>query len=127
MDILIDSQSFIWFFENNSRLPFSVKIFMEGTNNLVVSIASFWEIAIKASLGKLVIPENIAGLMDKALFKGFRILPIERNHLITLSTLELIHRDPFDRIIIAQAITENMPVVSSDDIFQQYPIHRIWK
>ena len=57
----------------------------------------------------------------------YKILPIEREHLIALSTLDLIHRDPFDRIIIAQAIAENMPIVSSDEIFQQYPVNCIWK
>ena len=127
MDVLIDTQAFIWFFENNSRLPSSVRLFMEQSNNLVVSIASFWEISIKASLKKILIPENIAGLMDNALSNGFKILPIEREHLITLSTLDLIHRDPFDRIVIAQAITENMPIVSSDSVFQQYPVNYVWK
>ena len=127
MDVLIDTQSFIWFFEGSLRLPASVRLFMEKSDSLIVSIASFWEITIKTSLGKLVVPENIAGLMDKALSKGFEILPIQREHLITLATLDLIHRDPFDRIIIAQAIAENIPLVSSDDIFQQYPVNRIWK
>ena len=127
MEVLIDTQSFIWFFENNPRLPVSVRLFMERSDSLVVSIASFWEITIKASLGKLVIPENIAGMIDKALVNGFKILPIEREHLIALSTLDLIHRDPFDRIIIAQAIAENMPIVSSDDVFQQYPVNCVWK
>ena len=126
MAVLIDTQAFIWFFENNLRLPSSMRLFMEKSNSLVVSVASFWEITIKAGLGKLVIPENIAGLMDKALFKGFKILPIEREHLIVLSTLDLIHRDPFDRIIIAQAIAENIPLVSSDDVFRQYPVNCIW-
>jgi len=127
MDVLVDTQSFIWFFENNSRLPSSVKIYMEKSNNLVVSIASFWEITIKTSIGKLIIPENIAGVIDKTLEKGFKILPIECNHLITLSSLDLIHRDPFDRIIIAQAIAENIPLVSSDPVFQRYPVNCIWK
>ena len=127
MKILIDTQSFIWFFEDNPRLPASVRLFMESENNLAVSIASFWEIAIKTSLGKLSVPENISGLMDKALSNGFQILPIEREHLIVLSTLEFIHRDPFDRIIIAQAIAENMPLVSSDDVFKQYPVNRVWE
>jgi len=127
MDVLIDTQSFIWFFEDNPRLPSSVKLFMKRSNSLVVSMASFWEITIKTSLGKLTIYEDIAGVMDKALSKGFKILPIEREHLIVLSTLDLIHRDPFDRIIIAQAIAENMPLVSSDNIFQQYPVNYIWK
>jgi PIN domain nuclease of toxin-antitoxin system len=127
MDVLIDTQSFIWFFENNPRLPSSVKTLMERSSGLVVSIASFWEITIKTSLGKLVIPENIAGVIDKSLSKGFKILPIEREHLIVLSTLDLIHRDPFDRIIISQAIAENMPLVSSDDVFKQYPVNCVWK
>ena len=127
MRALIDTQSFIWFFENNPNLPASVRLFMENRSSLVVSIASFWEITIKTSLGKLTVPESISGLMDKALSKGFKILPIEREHLIVLSTLDLIHRDPFDRIIIAQAIAENMPVISSDDIFKQYPVNCIWK
>ena len=127
MAVLIDTQSFIWFFEENSRLPASIKLFMERSNSLVVSIASFWEITIKTTLGKLTVPEGVSGLIDKALSKGFKILPIEREHLIVLSTLDLIHRDPFDRIIIAQAIAENMPLVSSDDVFQQYPVKCVWK
>jgi PIN domain nuclease of toxin-antitoxin system len=126
MKVLIDTQSFIWFFEDNQRLPASVKFFMESSS-LVVSIASFWEITIKTSLGKLAVPEGISGLIDKSLSKVFTILPIEREHLTVLSTLDLIHRDPFDRIIISQAIAENMPLVSSDEIFKQYPVNCIWK
>ena len=127
MNVLVDTQSFIWFFENSSRLPVPIRLFMERSDNLVVSMASFWEITIKTSLGKLVIPEDITGVMDKALLNGFKILPIEREHLITLSALKLIHRDPFDRIIIAQAIAENMSLVSSDNIFQQYPVNCVWE
>ena len=126
MNVLIDTQAFIWFFEDNPRLPASLKQYMERSSGLVISIASFWEITIKTSLGKLDIDGSIADVIDKALSKGFKILPIEREHLITLSTLELIHRDPFDRIIIAQAIAENMPLVSSDSIFQQYPVNSVW-
>ena len=103
MNMLIDTQSFIWFVENDSRLPRNIKLLMENSNSLTISIASFWEITIKASLGKLVIAENIADVMDKALLNGFKILPIEREHLTALSNLDFIHRDPFDRIIIAQA------------------------
>jgi PIN domain nuclease of toxin-antitoxin system len=127
MDALIDTQSFILFFEDNPRLPVSIRLFMERKSRLVISIASFWEIAIKINLGKLSVPEGIAGLMDKAFFIGFKILPIEREHLIILSTLEFIHRDPFDRIIISQAIAENMPLVSSDNVFKQYPVNCVWE
>ena len=127
MDVLIDTQALIWFCEDNPCLPISVRSFMEKGDNLVVSMVSFWEITIKASLGKLTICENIADVIDNALSKGFKILPIEREHLIALSTLDFIHRDPFDRIIIAQAMAENMPIVSSDDVFQQYPVNCVWK
>jgi PIN domain nuclease of toxin-antitoxin system len=127
MEAIIDTQSFIWFFEDNQRLPTLVRLFLESRNRLVVSIASFWEITIKASIGKLVVPEGISVLMDKASSKGFKLLPIERDHLIVLSKLEMIHREPFDRIIIAQAIAESIPLVSSDDIFKKYPVNCIWK
>ena len=127
MNDLIDTQALIWFCEDNPCLPSSVKQYMERSNGLLVSIVSFWEITIKTNLGKLVIDGNIADVMDRALSRGFKILSIEREHLIVLSTLELIHRDPFDRIIIAQAIAENMPLISSDDIFKQYPVNCIWK
>ena len=127
MNVLIDTQTLIWFCEDNSHLPVSVKVYMERSNGLVVSMASFWEITIKTSLGKLTTAGNIADVMDKALSKGFKILQIEREHLIVLSDLDLIHRDPFDRIIIAQAIAENIPLISSDDIFKQYPVNCIWK
>jgi len=126
MAVLIDTQTLIWFCENHPYLPTPVRLYMERSNGLVVSIASFWEITIKTSLKKLATAGNIAEVMDRALFKGFKILPIEREHLIVLSTLDLIHRDPFDRIIIAQAIAENIPLVSSDDVFRQYPVNCIW-
>ena len=125
--MLIDTQSFIWFVENNPRLPLAVKVVMEESTKLALSIVSLWEITIKISLSKLVMSGDIATTIDKALANGFEILPVERNHLITLSTLDFIHRDPFDRLIISQAIAENVPVVSCDSIFQQYPVNVIWQ
>lgn len=127
MNVLIDTQALIWFCEDNPCLPVSIKRYMERSSGLVVSMASFWEITIKVSLGKLIIDGTIADVINNALSKGFKILSIEREHLIVLSTLDLIHRDPFDRIIIAQAIAENMPLISSDDVFKQYPVNYIWK
>jgi PIN domain nuclease of toxin-antitoxin system len=127
MKLLIDTQSFIWFFEADEHLPVRVRTMMEDAgNHLVVSIASFWEITIKMSLQKLKLSGNIEMLMNKAFTNGFEILPIEPAHLITLSTLDFHHRDPFDRIIIAQAITENINVISSDGIFGLYPVKQLW-
>jgi len=125
--MLIDTQSFIWFVENNPRLPVKVKVMMEQSDKLTLSIVSLWELTIKVSLGKLTLSGDIETIIDNALANGFEILPIKRNHLITLSTLDFIHRDPFDRLIISQAIAETIPVVSSDDIFQKYPVNWIWQ
>jgi PIN domain nuclease of toxin-antitoxin system len=123
MRLLIDTQSFIWFFEADNRLPFSVQSVMKDTgNSLAISIVSFWEITIKVSLQKLRLSENIETLINKSISYGFEILPVKPAHLITLSTLDFFHKDPFDRMIIAQAINENMSVVSSDSIFKLYPV-----
>lgn len=127
MRFLVDTQSFIWFAEADPKLPAPVADLMERSDSrLVISIASLWEMTIKMSLGKLALSGDIAVMIDKTISNGFTILPIEPKHLITLSTLEFFHRDPFDRIIIAQSISENMPLISSDDVFNQYPVERIW-
>lgn len=126
-NLLIDTQSFIWFVEDNKQLPATVRALMnDGRHQLTISIACLWEIAIKVSLSKLVLSTDIATMMNEAQANGFEFLPILPAHLITLSTLDFIHRDPFDRIMIAQAITENLPVVTSDDVFEQYPVKRLW-
>jgi PIN domain nuclease of toxin-antitoxin system len=125
-NLLIDTQSFIWFVENDPKLPVSVRDVMEGNqNNLFISIASLWEIVIKSSLGKLSVQKNIPEMINNVTQSGFSILQIVPQHLATLHSLEYIHRDPFDRIIISQAITENMPVVSSDKLFSKYQINVI--
>jgi PIN domain nuclease of toxin-antitoxin system len=99
---------------------------MEDQNShLIVSIASLWEIAIKTSIKKLALSVEFSMFIEKIHQNGFEILPIECPHLITLTTLDFPHRDPFDRIIIAQAITEKIQVISSDDIFKQYPVQWI--
>lgn len=100
---------------------------MEDQNShLIVSIASLWEIAIKTSIKKLTLSVEFNLFVEKIHLNGFEILPIECSHLITLTTLDFPHRDPFDRIIIAQAITEKMQVISSDDSFGQYPVQWLW-
>ena len=125
-NLLIDTQSFIWFVENDPKLPVSVRSVMEDDQyNLFISIASLWEIVIKSSLGKLHIQKNIPEMIKGITKSGFFILQIIPQHLITLHGLEHIHRDPFDRIIISQAITENMQVVSSDENFSKYQINLV--
>jgi len=127
MTILLDTQTFIWFMEDASKLPINVKNIMNNDDNeLLLSIATLWEMTIKMSIEKLKLSRNITEIVNLSLENGFKILPIETKHLISLFGLKYIHRDPFDRMIIAQGISENIPVISSDGVFKEYPVQVIW-
>jgi PIN domain nuclease of toxin-antitoxin system len=91
-----------------------------------VSIVSLWEIAIKASLGKLEVANDIPYMISKIEENGFTILPIFPEHTICVSTLPFHHRDPFDRMLISQSITENIRIISKDRIFGKYDIDCFW-
>jgi len=128
MRILIDTQAFIWFVENDKQLPLKIKKDLENSDNLIViSIASLWEMTIKMTLGKLILSCSLEEMIEKVYNNGFEILPILPLHIIKLSTLEYLHRDPFDRILIAQGLSETMDFVSSDKIFDDYGVKRRWK
>jgi PIN domain nuclease of toxin-antitoxin system len=114
-EYLIDTQTLLWFVEDAEKLPLKIRTVMEDDNSsLIVSIASLWEIAIKTSIKKLALSVGFDVFIEKIRQTGFEILPIEFPHLVTLTTLDFPHRDPFDRIIIAQAMAEKIPVISSD-------------
>jgi PIN domain nuclease of toxin-antitoxin system len=120
MNLLLDTHILLWYLQDNNRLSQKYIDAIENTTNRkFVSIASLWEISIKISLGKLSILQSI----DTFLPNEISILPIEINHLIHLQNLPLHHRDPFDRIIISQAIVENMQLLSDDANFPLYEIH----
>ena len=127
MRILIDTQAFIWFVENDKQLPTMIKKELEDfDNSLIISIASLWEMTIKISLGKLHLVCDIEEMIDKVYRNGFELLPILPEHIIKLSTLDYFHRDPFDRIIISQGLSENMVIISSDKVFDDYGVRRKW-
>lgn len=128
MKLLLDTHVLIWWSSNSDKLTNKVYDLITDTNNsLMFSIASVWEMQIKSQLGKLnliaPIPELIANQQQ---VNKIQILPIELNHIYVLKDLPDNHRDPFDRIIIAQALFEKMPVVSKDEIFDAYPVDKIW-
>lgn len=128
MKLLLDTHAFIWFVDNDARLPQKTKNQIENINNTIqISIASLWEIAIKISLEKLKISEPLEKIIELIADNGFEILPILPEHIIDISRLEFHHRDPFDRIIIIQGLTENLLIVSKDEIFDKYGVKRIWK
>ena len=127
MRILIDTQAFIWFVENDKQLPVKIKKELEDSgNSIIISVASLWEMAIKISLDKLHLECDIEEMIDKIYQNGFEILPILPIHIIKLSKLDYIHRDPFDRIIISQSLSEDIQIVSSDRIFDDYGVRRKW-
>ena len=128
MNVLIDTQAIIWFAENNAQLSTTARSIMEDADNVCfVSMATFWEISIKMNLGKLDIKNlSLSDFIDELTENGFLSLDIRHAHILENTKLLLVHRDPFDRMIIAQALVESMPVVSSDPAFDGYPIQRIW-
>jgi PIN domain nuclease of toxin-antitoxin system len=128
MNLLIDTHAVIWFITEDSKLPLKTKKIIENTeNNCFVSIASYWEIAIKHSLGRLNLDselENIFRIIEKT---GFEILPITTNQILINAGLPHHHQDPFDRIIIAQAIQDDLKIVTTDGQFKNYQVSLIWE
>ena len=119
--ILIDTNIIIWWLENPYQLPDSVRLEIENPNQpIYYSVASLWEIGIKKKKGKLKISDDYLDFLDQ---EQFEVLNINRPHVLKVSELDLIHNDPFDRIIIAQAITEGLTIITSDKIFEKYPVN----
>ena len=128
MMLLLDTHTFIWYVTDNSRLSNQVlELINDEDNQILLSIASLWEIAIKQSLGKLSFNQQFEIFITQQLnFNDFILLDIKVSHLAQVSILPLHHRDPFDRLLIAQSIVESVPILSADTIFDAYPIQRLW-
>ncbi len=126
MIYLIDTHALIWFLSNSKQLSKKALEAIEN-ENVVVSIASLWEISLKISLGKLKLAQPFAEVFPKQLeINSIEILPIAIEHLKLVSELEYFHRDPFDRLIIVQAISEGMTLISKDSVFQKYDVDLLW-
>jgi PIN domain nuclease of toxin-antitoxin system len=128
MRLLIDTHVFLWFVLADPKLIASAKAVVENpANDILVSPATYWEIAIKVSRKKLDLFAPYDDFMQRGIVGNqFEILPIEPRHTSVLTTLTHHHKDPFDRLIIAQAVAEQIPIVSSDTDFDKYPIQRLW-
>ena len=127
MDNLIDTHTFIWFIEGDKKLSKTAKEFISKKDvSTFISIASLWEIAVKISLGKLELKTSFSKISQLIFNNGFQILPIVFEDTLILSELPFHHRDPFDRIIIAQSITNKLSIISRDKIFSEYNISLIW-
>jgi PIN domain nuclease of toxin-antitoxin system len=127
MDNLLDSHTLIWFINGDSEL--SDKAREEIGNNPAgnfVSIASLWEIAIKICITKLELKTSFVDFIDKIDLNSFQILPITPFDTFTVSSLPFFHRDPFDRMIIAQALNQNLKIITKDAAFGQYNVATLW-
>ena len=113
---------------NDLRLKANAKnVIADPNNSIWVSPVSFWEIAIKISLGKYSLNEPYQVFMEREIAaNNFAILPVEIKHAAILASLPFHHRDPFDRMLVAQAMVENVPLISADPVLDAYPIQRIW-
>lgn len=127
MNTLLDTHMLLWFAWGDKRLSHSARSIIEDIDHTkYVSMASIWEMAIKLSLGKLKLAKTFEEFLIECIDdNGFEILPIKRAHSLKLVSMEFHHRDPFDRMIAAQSLTEGMPLLSVDAVFDAYGVQRI--
>jgi PIN domain nuclease of toxin-antitoxin system len=126
MSHLLDTHTLIWFLENDAQLPASTRNLIEETPTIFISIASLWEIAIKANIGKLTLSFAFTDIATQLSNLSITQLPITFNDLETYLSLPLHHRDPFDRILIAQAMNHSLTLIRNDSQMDAYSIQRLW-
>lgn len=127
MDNLLDTHTLIWFLEGDFHISPAARKAIEKENVInFVSAVSLWEIAIKISLNKLSLNGRFEDFILKLSENGFLILPINSIDTLLVSRLDFKHRDPFDRMIVAQAINNNLNLISKDKILSEYPVQLIW-
>lgn len=128
MRILLDTHAFLWWITDDDRLSAVASGSIGASDNQVfLSAASAWEIMTKSRIGRLPLPEPVDGFIARHLEENaFQPLPITMRHTFELGTLPDLHRDPFDRILVAQALVEKIPLVTGDQAVRSYPITTIW-
>lgn len=131
MNLLLDTHAFLWFIDNDPRLSsYSTSLIEDDANSTWLSMASVWEMAIKINLGKLKpldpsIPFETA-IRSQLSINGFHLLSVDISHTARTIGLPMHHRDPFDRLLVAQALQESMAIVSMDTVLDGYGVQRLW-
>jgi PIN domain nuclease of toxin-antitoxin system len=125
---LLDTHAMYWYIEGDPQLSATARTLIQDASNVVlISPASYWEIAIKVSIGKWKLNRTYEEFIDIALNKyGFQILPILPTYTAKVIGLPFHHKDPFDRLLVAQALVENIPIISNDPALDAYGIKRLW-
>jgi PIN domain nuclease of toxin-antitoxin system len=125
--LLLDTQAFLWFASGDARLSRRARRAIETDDAEVwLSAASVWEMAIKARIGRLSLPSSVHAYVEQKQRAGVVIRPVEWPHAAAVESLPFHHRDPFDRLIIAQALADDMTVVTNDPAFPAYGVKTIW-
>jgi PIN domain nuclease of toxin-antitoxin system len=125
--LLLDTHAFLWFVAGDERLGRKARRVIEDDEaELYLSAVSVWEMAIKSSLGRLRLPAPLTDYLMEKVADGFRILPVEWPHAAAVETLPFHHRDPFDRLLVAQALIEDLTVVTGDAAFRAYGATVLW-
>lgn len=128
MRVLVDTHAFLWWVEGDRALPAKARAALaDQENECLFSLVSAWELAIKAGLGKLKLAVPVKRfVVENVAANGFRMLDIRIAHVGRVETLASHHGDPFDRLLIAQALEEDLFVVTADPVFRKYGVRRIW-
>ena len=128
MRVLVDTHVFLWWVEGDRALPAKARAALaDRENECLISMVSAWELAIKAGLGKLKLALPVKRyVVEHVAANGFRMLDIQMAHIGRVETLDPHHGDPFDRLLIAQALEEKLAVVTADPVFRKYGVKRIW-
>jgi PIN domain nuclease of toxin-antitoxin system len=126
MKVLIDTHVLLWGLTQESRLSEKVRALLPASD-VWISVASIWEIVTKVQIGKLSLPTPLGPYLRAQLAaNGVSVLPILLDHVLRIESMKVHHRDPFDRILIAQSLEESLPIVTSDPQFEKYPVELIW-
>ena len=128
MRLLVDTHALLWLITDDTRLSATARtMFLDPVNELFLSAASYWEICIKVSIGKLTLMSDWPDVIDRELAaNGIEWLPVAKEHCQLVMTLPFHHRDPFDRIIVAQAICESLSILSNDPLLREYDAPVVW-
>jgi PIN domain nuclease of toxin-antitoxin system len=128
MRLLLDTHTFLWFISGDAQLSTKARdLITDPENEILLSVASLWEIVIKTGLGKLRLAGSFEDIIPQQIeLNEIELLGIELGHLRELTRLPQHHRDPFDRLIIAQAIAEEALLVGKDGVFNEYPVRVLW-
>ena len=127
MRVLLDTHAFLWFATDDRRLGQKAAAVLDReATELYISVATVWEIAIKASVGRLELPDTVENYIAGKIDEGYRLLPVEWTDAAAVERLPWHHRDPFDRMLVAQALARELPVVTRDRVFRKYRVTTIW-